>query len=114
MLLWLQAGGIGFCVALAPVARKARIFVFCLAGSFAACGWQRQRARCYFDKRERFTLDFSLSHRHLTMTHHQQLLKIQTAGKSLCKITSKVEAVVAESGVGTGLCTLFLDRKSVV
>jgi secondary thiamine-phosphate synthase enzyme len=46
------------------------------------------------------------------MTHHQQLLKIQTAGKSLCKITSKVEAVVAESGVGTGLCTLFLRHTS--
>ncbi len=46
------------------------------------------------------------------MTHYQQLLKIQTAGKSLCKITSKVEAVVAQSGVGTGLCTLFLRHTS--
>ncbi|WP_017720301.1 secondary thiamine-phosphate synthase enzyme YjbQ [Kamptonema formosum] len=46
------------------------------------------------------------------MTHHQQLLKIQTAGKSLCKITSKVEAVVAESGVATGLCALFLRHTS--
>ncbi|MBW4492976.1 MAG: secondary thiamine-phosphate synthase enzyme YjbQ [Oscillatoria princeps RMCB-10] len=46
------------------------------------------------------------------MTHHQQLLKILSAGKSLCKITSKVEAVVAESGVATGLCTLFLRHTS--
>ena len=44
--------------------------------------------------------------------HYQQLLKISTTGKSLCTITSKVEAVVAESGVKTGLCTLFLRHTS--
>lgn len=44
--------------------------------------------------------------------HYQQLLKIPTTGKSLCKITSKVEAIVAESGVETGLCTLFLRHTS--
>jgi len=36
---------------------------------------------------------------------HYQLLKIPTTGKSLCKITSKVEAIVAESGWKPG--TLF-------
>jgi secondary thiamine-phosphate synthase enzyme len=44
--------------------------------------------------------------------HYQQMLKIATTGKSLCKITSKVEAIVAESGVETGLCTLFLRHTS--
>ena len=44
--------------------------------------------------------------------HYQQLLKIPTTSKSLCKITSKIEAIVAESGVETGLCTLFLRHTS--
>jgi len=44
--------------------------------------------------------------------HYQQLLKISTSGKSLCKITPKIEAIVAESGVETGLCTLFLRHTS--
>lgn len=44
--------------------------------------------------------------------HHQQLLKISTTGKSLSKITSKIEAIVAQSGVETGLCTLFLRHTS--
>lgn len=44
--------------------------------------------------------------------HHQQLLKIPTKGKSLYKITSKIESVVAESGIKTGLCTIFLRHTS--
>ena len=44
--------------------------------------------------------------------HYQQLLKLHTTGKSLCKITPKVEAIVAESGVEMGLCTLFLRHTS--
>jgi secondary thiamine-phosphate synthase enzyme len=44
--------------------------------------------------------------------HHQQLLRISTKGKSLYKITSKIESVVAESGVKTGLCTIFLRHTS--
>ena len=44
--------------------------------------------------------------------HYQQLLKIPTTGKSLHKITRQVEAIVAESGVETGLCTLFLRHTS--
>lgn len=43
---------------------------------------------------------------------HQQLLKIPTTGKSLAKITPKIEAIVAQSGVETGLCTLFLRHTS--
>lgn len=48
----------------------------------------------------------------IDMSHYQKLLKLQTAGKSLYKITSKIEAVVAESGIQTGLCTLFLRHTS--
>ncbi|WP_009633129.1 secondary thiamine-phosphate synthase enzyme YjbQ [Synechocystis sp. PCC 7509] len=44
--------------------------------------------------------------------HHQQLLRISTKGKSLYKITSKIESIVAESGVKTGLCTIFLRHTS--
>jgi secondary thiamine-phosphate synthase enzyme len=46
------------------------------------------------------------------MTHYQHLIKVQTHGKSLQKITSKVAAVVADSGIQTGLCTLFLRHTS--
>jgi thiamine phosphate synthase YjbQ (UPF0047 family) len=42
------------------------------------------------------------------MTHYQKLLKISTTAKSFYNITAKIEAAVAESGVETGLCTLFL------
>lgn len=44
--------------------------------------------------------------------HYQQLLKISTTGKSLYKITPKIEAIVAQSGVETGLCSLFLRHTS--
>lgn len=46
------------------------------------------------------------------MSHYQQLIKVQTNGKSLQKVTSKVASVVADSGVQTGLCTLFLRHTS--
>ncbi|NER06210.1 MAG: YjbQ family protein [Okeania sp. SIO3C4] len=46
------------------------------------------------------------------MTHYQQLLQINTSGKSLLKITSKVQESVARSGVKTGLCNLFLRHTS--
>lgn len=46
------------------------------------------------------------------MTHYQKLLRISTTGKSLQNITPKIEAIVAESGVETGLCTLFLRHTS--
>ncbi len=46
------------------------------------------------------------------MTHYQKLLRISTTGKSLHNITAKIEAIVAESGVETGLCTLFLRHTS--
>jgi len=46
------------------------------------------------------------------MAHYQKSLKIQTTGKSLCKITSKIEALVRESGITTGVCHLFLRHTS--
>ncbi|HIK32039.1 MAG TPA: YjbQ family protein [Oscillatoriales cyanobacterium M59_W2019_021] len=46
------------------------------------------------------------------MNHYQKLLRIQTTGKSLTRITSQVEAIVAESGIELGLCTLFLRHTS--
>jgi secondary thiamine-phosphate synthase enzyme len=46
------------------------------------------------------------------VNQHQHQLRVQTAGKSLCKITSKVQAIVAESGIQTGICTIFLRHTS--
>jgi secondary thiamine-phosphate synthase enzyme len=44
--------------------------------------------------------------------HHQKVIKLQTVGKSLHKITPKIESIVAESGVETGLCTIFIRHTS--
>ncbi|WP_416676331.1 secondary thiamine-phosphate synthase enzyme YjbQ [Egbenema bharatensis] len=46
------------------------------------------------------------------MTHYQQAVKVKTSGKALHKVTSKVADVVADSGIQTGLCTLFLRHTS--
>ena len=46
------------------------------------------------------------------MKHHQKAVRIQTTGKSLHKITSKVEKIVAESKIETGLCTVFVRHTS--
>lgn len=46
------------------------------------------------------------------MSHYQQTLKLQTDGKTLHKITSKVADIVAQSGIETGLCSLFLRHTS--
>lgn len=44
--------------------------------------------------------------------HYQQVLRLKTQGKSLGRFTRKVQAVVADSGVQTGLCSLFLRHTS--
>ena len=46
------------------------------------------------------------------MSHYQQIIKVQTQGKSLQKVTTKVAAIVAESGIQIGLCSLFLRHTS--
>ena len=46
------------------------------------------------------------------MEHYQKALRIKTTGKSLHKITSKVEQIVANSGIETGLCVVFVRHTS--
>lgn len=46
------------------------------------------------------------------MKQYQQCIRLSTSGKSLVKITSKIESIVAESGIQQGLCTLFLRHTS--
>lgn len=46
------------------------------------------------------------------MIHYQKLLRVSTTGKSFQNITSKISAIVTESGVKTGLCSLFLRHTS--
>jgi len=46
------------------------------------------------------------------ITPYQRILPIPTKGKSLCQVTSQVQSAVAESGIQTGLCTLFLRHTS--
>lgn len=43
---------------------------------------------------------------------HQHILRLSTTGKSFTNITAKVEAIVAQSKVETGLCSLFLRHTS--
>lgn len=44
--------------------------------------------------------------------HYQQVLQLRTQGKSLGRFTRKVQEIVAESGVKTGLCSIFLRHTS--
>lgn len=44
--------------------------------------------------------------------HYQKNITVHTVGKSLQRITTKVESIVSESGIQTGLCTLFLRHTS--
>jgi secondary thiamine-phosphate synthase enzyme len=46
------------------------------------------------------------------MKQQQKVLKIKTVGKEFHNITSTVESFVAESGIETGLCTLFVRHTS--
>ncbi|OLP17195.1 hypothetical protein BST81_17765 [Leptolyngbya sp. 'hensonii'] len=46
------------------------------------------------------------------MSQYQQFLSIPTTGKSLLRITQKVQAIVTESGIQMGLCNLFLRHTS--
>ncbi len=41
-----------------------------------------------------------------------RLLSIRTRGQGLHEITDQVQAVVAEAGVGEGLCTVFIRHTS--
>ncbi len=46
------------------------------------------------------------------MPHYSQILTLTTRAKSFHNITAKVHSVVRESGVTTGLCTLFIRHTS--
>ncbi|NJN73467.1 MAG: YjbQ family protein [Limnothrix sp. RL_2_0] len=46
------------------------------------------------------------------MRQYQQALRVKTQGKALHKITSKIESYVAESGIRTGLCIVFVRHSS--
>lgn len=46
------------------------------------------------------------------MTLHQETLEIRTRGAGLFNVTAEVSAVVAKSGVTTGLCTVFVQHTS--
>jgi secondary thiamine-phosphate synthase enzyme len=43
---------------------------------------------------------------------YQEVIEIATQGKGFTDITERVSAVVARSGVHTGLCTLFIKHTS--
>jgi len=43
---------------------------------------------------------------------HQQTLTFQTRGRGTIEITGEVERVVADSGVRTGLCNVFIKHTS--
>lgn len=46
------------------------------------------------------------------MNAYQEQLTLKTSGKSLTRITSKIQDVVSSSGIQTGLCTVFLRHTS--
>ncbi|MEO0541953.1 MAG: secondary thiamine-phosphate synthase enzyme YjbQ [Cyanobacteria bacterium P01_A01_bin.105] len=47
-----------------------------------------------------------------TATHYQTILRLTSRGKSLQRFTQDVAAAVRDSGVTTGLCSLFLQHTS--
>jgi len=42
----------------------------------------------------------------------QQIFSLQTQGRSTTEITDKVNQLVAESGIQTGICTVFIQHTS--
>ncbi len=46
------------------------------------------------------------------MSQYQKILTIPTSGKALLRITQKIQAIVVESGIKTGICHLFLRHTS--
>ncbi len=46
------------------------------------------------------------------MNHYQKTLVLKTRGKDFHRITRDVEGAVTESGIKTGLCTIFVRHTS--
>jgi secondary thiamine-phosphate synthase enzyme len=44
--------------------------------------------------------------------HYQQIIDVSTRGKSLQRVTQQVQRVVSDSGITTGLCTVFIRHTS--
>lgn len=44
--------------------------------------------------------------------HYQTVLDLKTRGKSLQRFTQKVQKVVSDAGIVTGLCTVFIRHTS--
>jgi len=61
-----------------------------------------------------FRLDHPSDGPHYTrsMKLHQEVLEVPTRGRGFTDLSSRVEGVVAASGVKTGLCTVFVQHTS--
>lgn len=46
------------------------------------------------------------------MKQYQKAIRIQTQAKNFSRITPQVESIIAESGIETGLCHLFIRHTS--
>jgi secondary thiamine-phosphate synthase enzyme len=46
------------------------------------------------------------------MRTHQAMIEVRTSGRGFSNVTADVAAVVRESGVKTGLCTVFIQHTS--
>lgn len=46
------------------------------------------------------------------MNHYQQTIRLQTSGKCLHNISSKIAEIVKDSGIKMGLCTVFVRHTS--
>jgi secondary thiamine-phosphate synthase enzyme len=46
------------------------------------------------------------------MRTHQAMIDVRTSGRGFSNVTADVAAVVRESGVKTGLCTVFIQHTS--
>lgn len=46
------------------------------------------------------------------MNHYQKALNVTTTGKSFHDLTNKINSYVIESGITSGLCTLFIRHTS--
>jgi len=53
-----------------------------------------------------------MSYTQASVSHYQQICTVRTRGKSLHAITPQVASAVTESGIETGLCTVFVCHTS--
>jgi secondary thiamine-phosphate synthase enzyme len=46
------------------------------------------------------------------LSTHQEVVEIRTGGRGFINVTAKVQEVVSRSGLGTALCTVFIQHTS--